>query len=118
MGYMMGPEDFYSFHHLIIPSCKKGPYIESNGAILFGNSSHPYLHVIENIDYDMFLAITSELIDELIKGYLDKDNLLRIRDILNSFEREYLYRKCNYKIKEAYLIRPSIEEVMIRKRML
>lgn len=118
MGYIKGPNDFYSFHHLIIPSCMKGPYTESNGAILFGNTSHPYLHIIENTDYDMFLAITSELIDEIIKGYLDKTNLLRIRDILNCFEKEYLNSKCNYKIKEAYLNRPPVEKIMIRKRTL
>lgn len=67
----------------------------------------------------MFLAITSEMLDELIKGYLDRENLLRIRDILNCFEKEYLDRcLCNYKIKEDYLIRPSVDKILIRKRVI
>ncbi len=37
----------------------------------------------------MFLAITSELIDENVKGHLDIDNLRRIHDILECFEREH-----------------------------
>ena len=72
-------------------------YLEWNGAILKQLTSHNYLHYIENKDYDRFLAITSELIDENIKGKIDKDNLIMIRDILLSFEREYT------DIKEIYV---------------
>ena len=105
MGYEPRKEEILTFHHLIIPSCEKGPHEECNGVILCGSTSHPYLHIIERTDYDMFLDITSEMLDELIKGYLDRENLLRIRDILNSFEKEYLDGSlCNYKIKEDYLI--------------
>lgn len=105
MGYEPKEDEILTFHHLIIPSCEKGPYEECNSVILCGSTSHPYLHIIERTDYDMFLDITSEMLDELIKGYLDRENLLRIRDILNSFEKEYLDGSlCNYKIKEDYLI--------------
>ena len=117
MGYSLKGNGRLTFHHLIIPSCQKGPYQEWNGVILCGNSSHPYLHIIEETDYDMFLAITSEMLDELIKGYLDRENLLRIRDILNSFESEYLSQSlCDYKIKEEYILRPSIDKILIRQR--
>ena len=117
MGYEPREDEILTFHHLIIPSCEKGPYEECNSVILCGSTSHPYLHIIEGTDYDMFLDITSEMLDELIKGYLDRENLLRIRDILNSFEKEYLDGSlCNYKIKEDYLIRPSVNKILTRKK--
>ena len=119
MGYELMPNDIFTFHHLLIPSCRKGPYIECNGVILCCSTSHPYLHVIENTDYDMFLNITSEMLDELIKGYLDKENLQYIRDILNSFEKEYIATgRCSLKVKSEYFERPSLKERMVRKRVL
>ena len=104
MGYLFRHKDELSFHHTMIArrDCTKlnvpnEGYLEWNGAILKQITSHNYLHYIENKDYDRFLAITSELIDENIKGKIDKDNLIMIRDILLSFEREYT------DIKEIYV---------------
>ena len=81
-------------------------YLYWNGAILRQDTSHDYLHTIENYDYDRFLAITSELIDENILGELSIENLRRIRDILISFEREYSNERSksgNLIIKESYV---------------
>ena len=95
MGYDFNKTQQLSFHHLIIPHrhCKENGlgegYLWWNGAILRQDTSHEYLHVIESRDIDRFNAITSELIDENVKGYLDQDNLFAIDDILDSFEREY-----------------------------
>lgn len=89
MGYSLKKGDIYTFHHLIIPARNGGKYEKWNGAILCGNTSHPYLHLIESKDYDMFTDITSEMIDMNIKGYLDIDNLRHIHDILKQFEIEY-----------------------------
>lgn len=104
MGYTFKYKDELSFHHTMIArrDCTKlnvpsEGYLEWNGAILKQLTSHNYLHYIENKDYDRFLAITSELIDENIKGKIDKDNLIMIRDILLSFEKEYT------DIKEIYV---------------
>ena len=104
MGYTFKYKDELSFHHTMIArrDCTKlnvpsEGYLEWNGAILKQLTSHNYLHYIEKKDYDRFLAITSELIDENIKGKIDKDNLIMIRDILLSFEREYT------DIKEIYV---------------
>ena len=104
MGYTFRHKEELSFHHTMIArrDCTKlnvpsEGYLEWNGAILKQLTSHNYLHYIENKDYDRFLAITSELIDENIKGKIDKDNLIMIRDILLSFEREYT------DIKEIYV---------------
>lgn len=112
-GYSLQKGDIYTYHHNIIARRNGGPETISNGAILCGKSSHPYLHVIEAKDYDRFLAITSELIDENIKGYLDQENLLAIDDILTSFEKEY----CSAKNKKGYpLIKEEYTQRLVRKR--
>lgn len=100
MGYYFQNPSQLSFHHLIVPKRKGGLEVIQNGAILNQNSAHNYLHTIESIDYDMFLAITSEMIDENIKGYLDIKNLKAIDDILNCFEREY----CSLRTKKGKLL--------------
>ena len=114
MGYDIINKNNLSFHHLIIPhrNCKAlglgEGYLEWNGAILNQNTSHNYLHLIEAKDYDMFLAITSELIDENVKGHLDIDNLRRIHDILECFEREHSNdrsKKGKVLIKQEYMRR-------------
>lgn len=105
MGYSLQKGDIYTYHHLIVPRRHGGAETVENGAILCGKSAHPYLHLIEYYDYDRFLAITSEMIDQNIKGYLDMDNLRYIDDVLSSFEREYA-GTCNKKgkliIKDDY----------------
>ena len=112
-GYSLQKGDIYTYHHNIIARRNGGPETISNGAILCGKSSHPYLHVIEAKDIDRFNAITSELIDENIKGYLDQDNLLAIDDILNGFEREY----CGTRTKKGYpLIKEEYTRRLVRKR--
>ena len=95
MGYHVNRKQDLSFHHLIIQRrhCKEAGlgegYLYWNGAILRQNTSHDYLHLIENIDPDIFYELTSEMIDENIKGRLDIDNLKRIHDLLLYFEREH-----------------------------
>ena len=95
MGYHVNRKQDLSFHHLIIPRrhCKEAGlgegYLYWNGAILRQDTSHAYAHVIEKIDPDIFYELTSEMIDENIKGRLDIDNLKRIHDLLLYFEREH-----------------------------
>ena len=97
MGYEFDKEKELSFHHLIVPKricvaqrIPEDGYLEWNGAILKQkNSSHQFLHVIEQYDRDRFNAITLLLIDENLKGYIDTENLYKIDDILCGFEREY-----------------------------
>ena len=95
LGYKVNRKQDLSYHHLIIPRrhCKGAGlgegYLYWNGAILRQNTSHDYLHIIEKIDPDIFYELTSEMIDENIKGRLDIDNLKRIRDLLLYFEREH-----------------------------
>lgn len=114
MGYNVDKKSSLSFHHLIIPHRESRKYkigdgyLYWNGAILRQNTSHDYLHLIESKDHDMFLAITSEMIDENIKGYLDISNLRYINDVLCQFEREHcsdMSKKGKLLIKDDYLKR-------------
>ena len=95
LGYKVNRKQDLSYHHLIIPRrhCKEAGlgegYLYWNGAILRQNTSHDYLHIIEKIDPDIFYELTSEMIDENIKGRLDIENLKHIHDLLLYFEREH-----------------------------
>lgn len=89
MGFHLNKTDMATFHHLIIPNREGGPYARWNGAILNGETSHPYLHLIESVDYEKFCHITSEMIDMNVKGHLDPVNLEHINEILCQFEKEH-----------------------------
>lgn len=88
MGYTFTRNNA-SYHHLIIPKRMGGPETIQNGAILNGMTSHPYLHIIEAKDYEIFSLISSEMVDENIKGRIDMENLRYIRDLLEYFEKEH-----------------------------
>ena len=105
MGYTFNTNNA-SYHHLIIPRRKGGEETIENGAVLNRNTSHPYLHIVESIDFERFLAITSAMIDENIMGKLGEKCIKRIDDILNGFEKEYCNlrtKKGKYLIKEEYI---------------
>lgn len=117
MGYTFKNKNELSFHHMIVPhrDSKKilgnNGYIRENGAILVQETSHEYLHRIEEIDPEIFYLITSELIDENIKGKVDIDNLKKMRDLLVYFEREHCAdTNCNGKI----IIKPEYIEKRIK----
>lgn len=108
MGYKKDENDIFTFHHLIVPNRKGGPYAMWNGAILSGNTAHPYLHVVENYDYDRFLYLTSKLIDMNALGRLDLETIKQIDACLKYFEHEYQGKNTKRKkriIKPEYTIR-------------
>ena len=88
MGYTVD-KSTANFHHLIIPRRNGGAKAMSNGAILNKDTSHPYLHIIELKDYDIFYRITKEMMKENKLGRIDLECLRAIDDVLNSFEREH-----------------------------
>ena len=95
MGYYYNRLQDLSFHHLIIPrrlSKQNGigeGYCYWNGALLVQCTSHEYLHLIEAKSLGAFNAITSEMIDIKAKGFIDKENLVNIRQILLEFEEQH-----------------------------
>lgn len=118
MGYKVQKNEGLSFHHLIVAhrDCKKmgieaDGYLWWNGSILKQTTSHDYLHLIERIDPEIFYLITSEMIDENIKGRLDRENLLKIRDLLEYFEREHC---ADHTKKGRSLINPQYVETRIK----
>ena len=113
MGFSFKRKEQLSFHHLRISKhdCKalnipSEGYLYWNGAILRQDTSHDYLHLIEQYDLEIFYLITSELIDENIKRKLTLDSLRRIRTLLEYFEKEHCStrtKKGNLLIKESYV---------------
>lgn len=111
MGYAPQLNESYSFHHLIIPKRKGGKCEYWNGAILCSETSHPYLHLIENRDYELFSYITNEMIEMNLKGHLDLENLRNIHNLLLQFEREHssdTNSKGQLLIKQQYTNRPDL----------
>lgn len=111
MGYSFNKNNA-SYHHLIIPRRLGGPETIENGAVLNKDTSHPYLHVVEGIDLDMFVSITQEIIEEKALGRLDKECLERIDDILSCFEKEHSGKRTS---KGKVLIKP---EFVYERKML
>lgn len=114
MGYKIDKKQSLSFHHLIIShrDCRElnmgEGYWYWNGAILMQRTAHEYLHLIECKDIEIFNLITSEMVDINVKGYLDKENIDKIDDLLKCFEKEYSTsknKKGKYLIKEEYIKR-------------
>ena len=99
MGYTFKRTNELSFHHLIVPKreCKAQGlgegYLFWNGAILKQDTSHDYLHIIERIDRKCFEKITEILVYENQMRKLDKESLIRIRELLLSFEERYKYEE-------------------------
>lgn len=88
MGYYFNKNNA-SFHHLIIPRRNGGRESFENGAVLNGKTSHPYLHIIESVDPDVFDFITMEMIEEKYLCRVDEENIRNIDDALRSFEKEH-----------------------------
>lgn len=97
MGYTFKRPEELSFHHLVVPhrDCKAASlgegYLFWNGAVLNQDTAHDYLHIIERTERELFLRITKYMIEMNTNHKIDKDNLLRIREILLLFEDRHKY---------------------------
>lgn len=119
MGFKFNRVDQLSFHHMIVPHrdsrliLGNDGYVKENGAILVQDTSHEYLHIIENYDRQLFLLITSELIKENRQGEIKLENLIAIQEMLEYFEKTHKDTK-NSKgkliIKEKYKNRPNYKK--------
>ncbi len=116
MGYEFVNSNELSFHHLIVARKDSkilgigDGYLFWNGAILKQKTSHDYLHLIERIDRDRFNYITCQMIDENIAKKIIYDNLVKINDCLNSFEKEYCGHSNKKNSKD-----PLIKEIYTRR---
>ena len=96
MGFTFKRESELSFHHLIIPKreCKiygieEEGYVKWNGAILVQETSHDYLHLIEQYDREVFDFITKQMILMNENGALDEYRLRQIGIVLKGFENTH-----------------------------
>lgn len=89
MGYDIRTIHDLTYHH-IQKKEDGGPFTLDNGALLHGDTSHEYLHIIETRDLDMYIYINKILKAINEQGYRpSREQLLLIRDVLLSFEREH-----------------------------
>lgn len=106
IGYKFNRSEQLSYHHNVIAKRNGGLETIRNGAILVRDTSHDYIHVIERIDPEIFYLITSEMLDENLKGKIDIENLRKIRDLLLYFENDHNHersKKGKLLIKKEYL---------------
>lgn len=93
MGYTFKNINQLSFHHLIVPKREHGAMTYQNGSILVQKTAHDYLHIIEQLDREIFDRITSQMIEEKLKRKIEREELEKIRDLLLYFEREHDHDK-------------------------
>jgi hypothetical protein len=108
MGYTYRTINDLSYHH-IIKKCDGGPKTIENGALLVKDTSHPYLHIIEEREYDMYVYINA-ILKEINNQQRPptKEQLIAMRDVLLEFERIHEYDRNSdggQLIKQRYLTR-------------
>lgn len=110
MGYKLVNNDIFTYHH-IVKRENGGKATIDNGAILT-SVSHPYLHIIEYKDLDMYKFINRILKDINTQRYMPSEmQLLIIDNVLKQFEREHCTdytKKRKLLIKEEYVNRRII----------
>lgn len=108
MGYTFDDKKEISYHH-IQPRHYKGKTTYENGALLNRNTSHNYIHIIEEYEFQLFIELSQELIAEHKDG-ITKEHLLAIRQMLEFFEQKY---------KEQYTKRGIliVKEEYVRRRI-
>lgn len=106
MGYELQKDDMFSYHHNITKKEDGGNYSIKNGAILCGKTSHPYIHLIESLDFDMYLYLTKLLTEVNLQRHMPTDKqFVMINNILRQFENEHekeRNKKGKILIKEEY----------------
>ena len=106
MNYKLVKKDV-TFHH-IKKKCDGGRLEISNGGLLMPNS-HAYLHLIEFLDIDTYLALNEIFKDINIQGYEpQRDQRSIIESLLLDFESIHRWDKGNkgkILIKHKYLER-------------
>ena len=113
LGYEFGSKKELSTHH-IIPKHSGGKTKKDNLCVLNRYTSHNYIHLIEDTDYKVFLEISKYLMEQVKKGEISIDQLLRINDALEFFE--FKFRNEEDKNGDK-LIKPEYKEKRITKNL-
>lgn len=113
MGYEFGSKKELSTHH-IIPRHSGGQTKKNNLCVLTRDTSHNYIHLIEDYEYKTFLQISRCLMEQVKNGKIDIEEIKRINEILLYFE--YKYRNAEAKTG-GLLIRPEYKDKRITKNL-
>ena len=109
LGYTFDSKKELSTHH-ILPKHSGGETKKNNLCILNRFTSHNYIHLIEEYDYKVFLELSKYLLEEVKKGEISREQLLRIEDALQFFEYKFRDEEDRYGEK---LIKPEYKEKRI-----
>lgn len=107
MGYEFQSKKELSTHH-IIPRHSGGQTKQGNLCVLNRDTSHNYIHLIEDYDYKVFLQVSRELMQQVKNGKIGIDEIKRINELLCFFEDKFKdaeTRSGELLIKEKYKIR-------------
>ena len=107
MGYYFDDRKELSYHHIKTKQ-QRGKTTYENGALLNRNTSHNYIHTIEEYEFDLFVELSNILKDEHACGSITKQHLQEIRTILEFFEHKYnnqCTKRGNLIIHEDYIRR-------------
>lgn len=88
MGYTFKDKRELSTHH-IKPRFLGGETKHNNLCILNRNTSHNYIHLIQDYDYKVFLQISKCLIQQVQLGKIDINELNKIDELLSFFEEKF-----------------------------
>lgn len=110
MGYYFDNKNELSYHHIQTRQ-QKGKTTLDNGALLNRNTSHNYIHTIEEYEFDLFEELSEILKDEHRCKAITTEHLREIRTILEYFEQKYnnqYTKRGNLIVKEEYVRRRVI----------
>ena len=113
LGYTFNNKKDLSTHH-IIPRHSGGQTKKNNLCILNRNTSHNYIHLIEDYDYKIFLQVSKYLMEQVKKGRIDIEELKRINELLLFFEDKYKKeqsRNGELLIREEYKTKRIIKDL-------
>lgn len=85
MGFTFGSKKDLSTHH-IIPRHSGGQTKKNNLCILTRDTSHNYIHLIEDVDYKTFLQISKCLMEQVKMGKISIGEINTIFELLQEFE--------------------------------
>ena len=110
LGYYFDDKKELSYHH-IQPKQYGGKTTYENGALLGRKTSHDYIHLIEDMDFKLFLELSQILKDEHAAKSITREHLIEIRRLLEFFETKYdrqYTKRGNLIIKEDFIRRRII----------
>lgn len=108
MGYTFRTINDLSFHHIEKKS-DGGLKTIDNGALLTKDLAHPYLHLIEDREFDMYVYINN-ILKEINSQHSQPTyaQLKAVREVLLEFERRHYHDRNShgdYLIKQKYIDR-------------